>query len=284
MQPATATIADSDFESVFHWLSRDARTAVSGIAIRRAIDWVIDGARTRRYSIDQLQTGEKVYIGNRVEHELLYEWGLTKEGDLDCIIEGIPVDIKFSLSKSWMIPPEAVNQLCIIATADDHRSTFSIGLLRAKPECLGAGTGNRDKKLGITIAGQKQIRWISRDAKMRPNFLLHLSNDVREKIFKHKSGTQRVIELFRQVIGVPIPTTAVDTVAVQRDPSKRIRDNGGARGVLINEGIVIYGDRYDQQALAKMGCPPLEKDHWISIKVADDKAGVLRIIKKLAAD
>ena len=89
---------DPQFEAVKKWLSESGRVSRTGHGIRLAIDWVIDGARTRRYSIDQLQPSEKTYIGNRIEHELLHQWALVKEGDLDCIIEGLCVDVKFSLA------------------------------------------------------------------------------------------------------------------------------------------------------------------------------------------
>ena len=268
---------DTEFRRVKRWLSDSRRISGAAEAIRLAIDWVIDGARTRRYSIDQLQASEKTYIGNRVEHELLYQWGLMKEGDLDCIIEGLCVDVKFSLGTSWMIPPEAIDQLCIIVTADDSASKYSYGLFRAKRDYLAGGAGNRDGKRGITAAGRTHIDWIVRNGDLVPNFLLHLHPGVRQQILSHTSGQARVTELFRLVQDQPIPTTAIDTLAVQRDPSKRIRDNGGARDALKYEGIVIYGWRYDQDKLKKLRRDPLPRDHWMSIKIGDSEADIRRL-------
>lgn len=269
-------IPDQEFDLVKTWLSDAKRKDCAAQAIRQAIDWVIDGARTRRFSIDQLQTSEKTYIGNRIEHELLHQWGLAKEGTLDCIIEGIAVDIKFSLKTSWMIPPEAINQLCVIVSADDKTSLYKYGLLRARPEFLGQGEGNRDSKLGITALGRNQIHWIANNEKFPKNFLLHLSPEKRDKILSHLNAQDRVTELFRVVLGEPISPTVIDTLAVQRDSSKRVRRNGGARDPLVKEGIVIYG-KYDAKKLKELGVPPLPMGHWISLKLGENEDDIRRL-------
>lgn len=266
---------DLEFLKVKKWLSKPSRLIDAGLGIRLAIDWVIDGPRTQRYSVDQLKTGERQYIGNRIEHELLHQWGLLKEKPLDCLIEGVPVDVKFSLKNDWMIPREAVDQLCIIVTAQDAKACFSVGLLRARMEHL--GSPNQDKKRGITAAGRRSIDWLVKDGPLPKNFLLHLDPKKREKIFSHTSGQQRVNDLFRLVRDKPIPINAVDTVAVQRDPSKRIRHNGGARDFLRLEGIVIYGWHRDNDKLRRLGRPPLPRDYWMSIKVGDNEDDIRRL-------
>jgi hypothetical protein len=255
---------DGEFNTVLRWLSDPARLRCAASAIRLAIDWVIDGARTQRYRIEQLKASEKVYIGNRVEHEILHQWDLVKEPPLDTKILDVPVDIKFSLRTSWMIPPEALDKLCIIVTANDDTSTFSIGLFRAKPEHL--RRPNRDRKFGIKKTGRSAISWVARDAALPENFLLHLPEAARTKILSHRTGRARVTEMFRLVLNKPIPTTAIDTLAVQRDPSKRIRKNGGAKDVLGPEGIEILGWRYDKSRIKALGLPPLEDDFWISVR------------------
>jgi hypothetical protein len=253
---------DDEFNLVANWITSEDRTSRVGFAIRLAIDWVIDGARTHRYSIDQLQTSEKVYIGNRVEHELLHQWELEKEGLLDTHIEGIAVDVKFSIGKSWMIPPEAVGHLCIIVSANDERSVFCLGLFRVRQSHLGSGKGNRDGKRSINKLGKQAIRWLVVDHSLPRNFLLQLDAGVRDNIFSHRSGQARVTELFRTVQRIPVPTTAIDTLAVQRDPSKRIRD---ARKALKSEGIKVLGWRYDRARILEWGLPSLDDDDWVSV-------------------
>ena len=257
---------DVSFAQVRAWVDTPARISSIAAAIRRAFDWVIDGPRTGRYSIEQLKTSEKIYIGNRVEHEILHELELPKVPPLDTVISGAEVDIKFSLEQSWMIPPEAIGKLCLIVSANDHRSVFNVGLLRVLPQWLGEGK-NRDKKLGITVAGRKAIDWIRFEHPLPQNFLLNLEPAMRSEILALTSGQQRVNEVFRRMIGHPISTNALDTLAVQRDPSKRVRD---ARKVLKLEGIGVYGARYDNEKLVELGYAPLPPDHWMSLKINAD--------------
>jgi hypothetical protein len=256
--------ADPQLATVREWLLKPGRSDLIGNAIRLAFDWVIDGPRTGRFSTDQLETSEKIYIGNRVEHELLHQLDLQKKPPLDTEILRIPVDVKFSMTarRDWMIPPEAVDQLCLMVTANDEDSLFSAGLFRAKPIWL--GRPNRDGKHSILKVGRDRIVWICEDAPLPENFLLHLPDDVRQHILSLPSGRARVIEAFRVVQNRPISTYAIDTLAVQRDPSKRIRD---ARKELAPEGIAIYGDRYDKAKVAAQGLPPLKKDMWIAVRV-----------------
>lgn len=252
--------AEAELARVKAWLSEPDRVKRAGDAIRLAIDWVIDGGRTRRYSIQQLQPSEKVYIGNRVEHELLHQWKLEKEPPLDCMIEGSPADVKFSLETSWMIPPEAIDQICIIVTANDFNAKYSLGLFRAQLPNL--GKPNRDGKRGIVQAGRSAISWIIRDGELPPNFLLRLDDARRQNILSKVSGQGRVTEMFRSLLNQPIPTTAIDTLAVQRDPSKRVRD---ARKALAAEGIDVLGWRYHRKKIEALGIVALEDDYWISV-------------------
>ena len=57
-----------DFDRIVKWLTAESRLVKMGKAIRSAIDFVIDGARTGRFSVDELQTSEKIYIGRRRSH------------------------------------------------------------------------------------------------------------------------------------------------------------------------------------------------------------------------
>ncbi len=262
---------DPDFARIRAWFDNSDRLERIGESIRLALDWVIDGPRTGRYSIDQLQTSEKIYIGNRVEHEILHELDLPKVPPLDTMIDGIAVDLKFSIDRSWMIPPEAIGEVCLILSANDLGSVFNVGLLRVQQKWLGRAEGNRDKKMGITAAGRKAIDWIRRDHPLPRNFLLHLDPGVRTSILtmpdgRPRSGQQRINQVFRLMVGYPISTNAIDTLAVQRDPSKRCRD---ARIPLRKEGIIVCSAKYDYAKVKKYGYPPLKRDHWMSIRIGD---------------
>jgi hypothetical protein len=161
-----------------------------------------------------------------------------------------------------MIPPEAIGHLCVIVSADDFRSVFNVGLLRASQQWL--CKPNRDGKRGLSAAAQKAIYWMGSLQPLPPNFLLNLDPAIRSKILMLKTGQQRVNEVFRLMVGHPISTNAIDTLAVQRDPSKRCRD---ARKPLKKEGIIVCSAKYDYAKVKKYGYPPLKKNHWISIRV-----------------
>jgi hypothetical protein len=267
MEIAAAHDTDSDpgVIAVSKWINSDNRIEAIGRGIRAAIDWVIDGARTQRFSLEQVEQSEKLYLGNRVEHEVLHELGLVKSPQgIDTVIEGHEVDIKFSLKTNWMIPPEGVNHICMLISADDGSAVFSVGVFRAAAAFLNAP--NRDGKRSIKReAANNAVRWLAKDARLAENFLLQLDSEVRTAILNEKSGQARVTQAFRLVLERPISTVALDTLAVQRDPSKRARD---ARKVLANEGIQVLCGRWesDQATLQRLGLPPLGREEWISTR------------------
>ena len=56
-----------------------------------------------------------------------------------------------------------------------------------------------------------------------------------------RSGVKRVNELFRVALGMRVGRAVVATAGEQVDYMRRIRYNGGARGYLQPEGIIILG-------------------------------------------
>lgn len=259
----SSNCGDSEAICVAEWLREEQRIEKIGTAIRNAVDWVIDGARTQRFDLTQVEQGEKLYLGNRVEHEVIFQLDLTKNlQGIDTTICGFPVDIKFSIGTSWMIPPEGFGHLCLILSANDAESVFSVGVFRADARFLNAP--NRDGKRSINKKiGYPEILWAAQNAPLPENFLLHLDSEIRERILSQRSGQARVTQAFRLVLERPISIVALDTLAVQRDPSKRARD---ARKALSQEGIKVLCGRWkaDQEELRRLGLPPLEKDQWIS--------------------
>ena len=63
------------------------------------------------------------YIGTKVEIVIQAEFGLQRGNRMDYLVDGQDVDAKWSIkSGGWMIPTEAVRELCLCMTADDDRS------------------------------------------------------------------------------------------------------------------------------------------------------------------
>ena len=238
--------------------------------LRRALDEVIDGMRTGRWSVDALEKTEKTYIGTKVEILFKFDFELSTGNRLDMRIEDTEVDIKCTVLKDWMIPKEAVNELCLLVRIDDHRSKFWIGVIRAAPSVLRLSE-NRDKKSSLSAIGKKSIHWLIEAGQLPVNFLASIAPAVREKIFSHrKSGQARVNELFRLVQGRIIPRVAIETVAQQKDSMKRARD---ARKPLKGEGILVLGHQGEEPMIAaRRGYPVPKKGEMISIPAGQGRA------------
>lgn len=231
--------------------------------LRRALDEVIDGMRTGRWSVNSLEKTEKTYIGTKVEILFKFDFELPKGNKLDIRVEDTEVDIKCTVLKDWMIPKEAVDELCLLVRIDDLRSKFWIGVIRATPSVL-RNSENRDKKGSLSAEGKKSIHWLVEAGELPQNFLASLDPATRDKIFSHRnSGQARIKEMFRLVQGRIIPRVAIETVAMQKDPMARARHS---RKPLLAEGILVLGHQGKEPSIAAArGYPVPKKGEMISI-------------------
>ena len=263
MPPLTSD--DTELSQVVDFfLRRNGFEDQAALTLRRAIDEVVDGMRTGRWSIDSLEKTEKTYIGTKVEILFKFDFEIPDGHTLDTRIQGAEVDIKCTVLGNWMIPREAVGQLCLLVRIDEHRSRFSIGVIRATETVL-TRSRNRDGKRAINRAGKRSIHWLVENGALPVNLLATLPDDVRLRIFSHASGQERMDELFRLVQGRIIPRVAIETVARQKDPMKRMRD---ARQRLRAEGILVLGHQDDDPATARRyGLPVPKKGEAISVQM-----------------
>jgi hypothetical protein len=232
-------------------------------AVRKAIDEVIDGARTGRYLYDQLERQEKAYIGTRVEIVVRTELELDPTGRLDTVIAGHEVDIKWSAHAGWMIPREAVGELCLVLSGDEAGGKFSVGLVRCTDERLTRGA-NQDAKRSLSSEGKGHIRWIIPDAVLPVSFLATLDDDIREAILAKPAGQARVRELFTRVTKRPVPREVIPTLAVQEDPMRRVRSDRGGESL---GGLKILSGHYavSRRAADLLGYGPLSKRDYLSV-------------------
>jgi Restriction endonuclease NaeI len=268
--PGRGADADSERDEVAAELrAADPDQSLLARAIRDAFDLLLDGQHTGRYRWDQLHKTEKTHAGTLVEIGIQRKLGLADGGTLDYSIAGAEVDCKFShRSGGWMIPPEAEGRLLLLVQASDAEGTWSAGLVRAREEYL-RQAGNRDLKRMLNDAGRGAIEWLARGAPLPENALLRLPERDVAAIFGWPKGQQRVNELFRRALGRRISRAVVATVARQDDPMKRVRDNGGARGQLRGEGIVIFGDYAAHQMLAgALALPQPGPGEFVSARLA----------------
>lgn len=258
---------DPALERAVGWFRAQPQMAERfGAAIRQSFDEVFDGQRTGRYSLSQLSKVEKTYIGTKVEIVVQSEFGLERGERMDYLVAGEEVDAKWSIrSGGWMIPTEAVGELCLCLTADDAHSTFSVGIVRADEGNL-RQRGNQDRKRQFNDGGMTAMVWLVDSGWLDENLLLHLSEEERSSILdRGLSGQQRVNQLFRVVLGRVVRREVVLTVAQQEDSPKRVRD---ARRSLQPEGIMVLGHQGSHPVVAEgLGLEAPPKGSWIAARV-----------------
>lgn len=221
---------------------------------RSAIDEVIDTARTGRYFLSELEKTEKTYLGTKFEI-LLRDWLKVPKGVvLDLMIGGREVDVKSTTggASGWMIPPEAIEQLCILLRVNEVASTCAVGLVRARKEYLRTSE-NRDKKTSFSASGTKNIWWMVHDFPYTPNFWTQIDGKLRESIMSNGGGTKRLAVLFENCQGMPVSRVLIAGIAAQDDFMKRIRRNGGARDYLAPKGIAVLYSESDRELMHKLG-------------------------------
>ncbi len=221
---------------------------------RAAIDEVIDTARTERFFLEQLEKTEKTYLGTKFEI-LLRDWLKVPKGVvLDLLIGGQEVDVKSTTrgKSGWMIPLEAIDQLCVLLRINEEESKCAVGLARARSSYLRAGQ-NQDKKTSFSAAGTDNIWWLVSDFAYTPNFWSLIDEALRMKIMSAPTGQRRVATLFENCTGMPISRVQVAAVARQDDYMKRLRKNGGARDLLAPKGIAILYSETDRTLMHELG-------------------------------
>ncbi|WP_419552666.1 NaeI family type II restriction endonuclease [Candidatus Poriferisodalis sp.] len=266
---------DSDLTAVAAALrSKDCDGSRTARVLRETLDQLYDGARTGRYRWDQLYKTEKTHCGTLVEINMQREFGYADGEELDFSIAGLEVDCKYSQRiGGWMIPLEAHDEICMVLWASDDESAWKMGVVRALPGLLSDGR-NRDSKTTLNAAGREAICWIFRHGQLAENTLLHLAEDIVSQIMSSDSGAERVRRLFQLVQRRPIRREVVATVAQQVDYMKRVRDNGGARGTLKPEGIIIPGHYSTHQDIAEaLNVPVPGTSEFVSVRVCPAQPG-----------
>ncbi|MEV0990931.1 NaeI family type II restriction endonuclease [Streptomyces sp. NPDC049949] len=244
--------------------------AETAAALRRALDSVLDGGRTGRFDLATLGPTEKIYIGDKIKHELLSTWGHQPGQETDLSLRGEDVSLKVTMGRTWIFTPEELGTLCLLVSADDQRSRWNLGLIRIQTADLSRSPGNRDRKRVLSAAGRQSVTWLFQEAPLPENTLLHLPAPLREKIFAPKgvgaSSQARTNSLFRIVQGRVLNRSTVRTVALHEDAPKRVRD---ARTTLRQEGILVLGSTQQHVRIARgLGLPAPRKGEWVSQRVA----------------
>jgi hypothetical protein len=262
---------DTALEEVEAWFrAHEGLTDTFAQLIRRGLDEVIDGGRTGRWSLAQLEPTEKTYIGTKMEILVRDAFELPRQKPMDTVVVEQPLDIKWSANRSgWQIPTEAIGHLCLLLSADETRGTYEVGLVRCSHDHLNRGK-NKDQKTTLSAAGRASIRWLAR-GDLPANYLATLPPAVRDEVMAEPKGQARVRKLFTLVQRTPVPRLAIVTVAQQAgDPMRRIRRDKGDR---LN-GLVVLGGHYTKTnaIVSALGYQPLAKDEYMSVPLAEIQA------------
>lgn len=235
---------------------------------RSTFDQLYDGQHTGRYRVEQLFKTEKTHFGTLIEINLQREFKIPDGCVLDFTIAGLEVDCKYSHTGAWMLPIESFEQIVLVTQADDRKSLWSAGVVRATQENRRTSE-NRDKKTGLNALGRSQITWVFKDAQMQPNALLQLPPSAVSDIMAGRSGQVRVNELFRRATNRRLSRNIIATVAQQDDYMKRVRYNGGSRSALRPEGYLILGGDYfiQRNLAAALGAVVPEPGELVSVRV-----------------
>ncbi|MEV0190122.1 NaeI family type II restriction endonuclease [Kitasatospora purpeofusca] len=276
--------------------------------LRQTIDQLLDGENTGRYDWQDLHKTEKTHAGTLVEINLQREFRFASHAEddtihMDYLIEGIEVDCKYSQRKyGWMIPPEALGEICLVVWADDSKSRWSAGLLRADRAALAESEGktkkgNRDGKFSLTRKHHGLVTWLWDDMPLKENLLLHLDEAIREAIMdagrgtrpgqpareKRWNGQAAVNELFSLVHHRIVDRSVVRTLARQYDYMARIRMDKGntrARPKLRQIGIIILGqDTKHARIAGELGLPVPGSGEFVAARVRRVRPGDLKSAK-----
>jgi len=244
---------------------------------RAAIDEVIDTARTQRFFFHELEKTEKTYLGTKFEI-LLRDWLQVPRGvRLDLQIGGREVDVKSTTGggSGWMIPPEAVDQFCVLLRVNEVAAKCAVGLVKTRREYLRLGA-NRDAKTSFSASGTSNIWWLVSDFAYTANFWTQIDDALRHKIMSSGKGTKRLAALFENCLGMSISRVQVAAVAAQDDYMKRLRKNGGARDILARKGIAVLYGAYDRALMHQLGLKVGYREFVSYRPKSDSEARLLR--------
>ena len=237
--------------------------------ISDAVDYVVDPVRTARTTVAELDNVEKTFIGLKVEHFLRDFIGVPK-GLRDLRLADEDVDVKNTVRNNWMIPPETFRNaepcILVMVATEDHKC--SLGIIIAREGYL--NKPNRDGKRSIKSTSFDQIYWIFRNANLPESRYAGIDMLRFRELRNMSGGSKRVAQFFRENLDKVIHRTVLQGVLFdQKDYMKRVRGNGGARDLLINERTCIFSGYYHTAIIDELGLPVCGRDEFVAHKCTD---------------
>jgi hypothetical protein len=233
--------------------------------IKDAVDFVLDPVRTGRTQLAELDRVEKTFIGLKIEHYLRDLLDVPRGIRRDMQIDGVDVDIKNTVSTSWMIPPETYwgEEPCLLIATAKFDGRCWLGLMMARDAYLNAP--NRDGKRSVSENGKRNIMWLVEGEPYPASSWDGIDMARFRELRKIMGGTKRAAAFFRENLNRRVHRSLIQTLLYdQRDYMKRVRGNGGARDLLNREAIVLLSGTYDGKQARKHGFD-LSQDEFVAL-------------------
>jgi hypothetical protein len=236
-------------------------------SIREALDDVIDGRRTRRFSYSELSSSEKSFCGVRIESVLVRNLELPPGVLLDVCLDGIDFDIKASSSGNWMIGPAQIDGPLLVIGFSELRRMFSVGLIRAYGGFMNPSR-TRDSKRSLSAYAKRHIRWLARNEELPVSVLSGLPADAYAHVLAATARAERLRRLAYVPDYVPFPRSAIETVVGGDDPLRGTRADSRRAGThpLGDVRVVSY---QRNAAVRALGLLPLAKGEHMKVPAAD---------------
>ncbi len=260
---------DTELQAVLAWLCLHPLDQLLTTAVNEAVEYVLDGAKTWRFDLDSpdVDRDERASVGTKLQYRVLAALGLMKEPPLDTNILGIPVELKGTVRRAWMIPREGQCQICLLIQVDSKNDRHRAFLMRTHRVWLNDG-GNQDKKRTIIAKALDAyaipvLPWTP----LPPNPLKHLNREQVAVVFNMKNGIRRrLTALFGFLPEVVISRIAIETVGANaKDVIRRARQ--AKPDVYSEHGLVVLvGTWKRQHALAARHGFNISEDAWVAIR------------------
>jgi Restriction endonuclease NaeI len=233
--------------------------------IREAIDFVLDPVRTARTRMADLDSIEKTFVGLKIEHFVRDMLDVPK-GLRDLVIGGVDVDIKNTVTGTWMIPPETyrTEDACLLVASEEATHRCWLGLMIARNAYLNAP--NRDNKRSVASGAFRNILWLIEGAAYPQSRWANINMNRFREIRKIKGGTNRAVAFFSENLRQPIHRIVVQSLLLQHDYMKRLRQNGGARDILRGKGIALLSGIYDAGLIKLLHLQAVGSEEMISVE------------------
>jgi hypothetical protein len=243
--------------------------------IADAVDFVVDPVRTARTLISDLDNVEKTFIGLKIEH-FLRDFLDFPKGIRDLRIGDMDVDVKTTVRKTWMIPPETFRNAepCLLILTATEERYCSMGLIVAREEYL--NRPNRDGKRSVKSSAFADILWLVEREPLPESRWTAIDMARFRDLRKIRGGSKRAAAFFRENLGKVIHRSIVQGLLFDQDDyMKRIRKNGGAKDILGPESIAILSGAYRRDPINALGLARCGRDEFVSFAFSPDQRKLL---------